>query len=317
MSGEDPTPVLLDCDPGHDDAVAILLALGSPDIRLLGITTCFGNCAVEDATRNAQRVLALAGREDVPVAVGASGPMRGELALGNYVHGVSGLDGPELPDPIVAPVDESATKFLARCLAESHEPVTVVVTGPMTNLGQLLAEQPDLAGRIREIVFMGGSTERGNHTPTAEFNTFADPEALDVVLRSGVPLRMVGLNLTHQALATPEVVERMAAMQHTVGRTCAAWMGFFGDSYERIWEFTAPPVHDPCTIAPLLDPEVIGWRNCFVAVELDGTWTRGTTVVDLFNRLPDHAPNVRVALELNAKRYWDLVLAALDRLGVA
>jgi purine nucleosidase/pyrimidine-specific ribonucleoside hydrolase len=317
MSGEDPTPVLLDCDPGHDDAVAILLALGSPDIRLLGITTCFGNCAVEDATRNAQRVLALAGREDVPVAVGASGPMRGELALGNYVHGVSGLDGPELPDPIVAPVDESATKFLARCLAESHEPVTVVVTGPMTNLGQLLAEQPDLAGRIREIVFMGGSTERGNHTPTAEFNTFADPEALDVVLRSGVPLRMVGLNLTHQALATPEVVERMAAMPHTVGRTCAAWMGFFGDSYERIWEFTAPPVHDPCTIAPLLDPKVIGWRNCFVAVELDGTWTRGTTVVDLFNRLPDHAPNVRVALELNAKRYWDLVLAALDRLGVA
>ncbi len=317
MSGEAPTPVLLDCDPGHDDAVAILLALGSPGVRLLGISTCFGNCAVEDATRNAQRVLALVGREDVPVAVGASGPMRGELALGNYVHGASGLDGPDLPEPTVAPVDETATELLARCLAESPEPVTVVVTGPMTNLGELLAAQPDLTGRIREIVFMGGSTERGNHTPTAEFNTFADPEALDVVLRSGVPLRMVGLNLTHQALATPEVVERMSAMPHEVGRTCAAWMGFFGDSYERIWEFAAPPVHDPCTIAPLLDPDVIGWRNCFVAVELDGTWTRGTTVVDLFDRLPDHEPNVAVALELDAGRYWDLVLAALDRLGAA
>jgi len=316
MSAAAPVPVLLDCDPGHDDAVAILLALGSPGVRLLGITTCFGNCAVEDATRNAQRVLALAGREDVPVARGAAGPMRGELALGNYVHGVSGLDGPDLPEPTVAPVDETAVAFLARVLTTSPEPVTVVVTGPMTNLGQLLTEQPELVARIRELVFMGGSTERGNHTPTAEFNTFADPEALDVVLRSDVPLRMVGLNLTHQALATPEVVARMSAMPHDVARTCAAWMGFFGDSYERIWEFAAPPVHDPCTIAPLLDPEVVHWRTCFVAVELDGTWTRGTTVVDLFDRLGEE-PNTEVALRLNADRYWELVLAALDRLGAA
>jgi purine nucleosidase/pyrimidine-specific ribonucleoside hydrolase len=317
MSDPGPTPVVLDCDPGHDDAVAILLALGSPGVRLLGITTCFGNCAVEDATRNALRVLALAGREDVPVAAGAAGPMRGQVALGNYVHGVTGLDGPDLPEPTAAPVDETATEMLRRLLADSPEPVTVVVTGPMTNVGTLLSEEPGLVQHIREIVFMGGSTERGNHTPTAEFNTFADPEALDVVLRAGVPVRMVGLNLTHQALATPAVVERMSAMPHDVGRTCAAWMGFFGSSYERIWEFEAPPVHDPCTIAALLDPDVIRWRDCFVAVELDGTWTRGTTVVDLFDRLPDHPPNVSVAMELDAERYWDLVLAALDELGSA
>ncbi len=317
MSGDAPTPVLLDCDPGHDDAVAILLALGSPGVRLLGITTCFGNCTVEDATRNAQRVLALAGREDVPVAVGAAGPMRGEVALGNYVHGVSGLDGPVLPEPTVAPVEETATELLGRSLIDWPEPVTVVVTGPMTNLGVLLSEQPGHTEHIREIVFMGGSTERGNHTPTAEFNTFADPEALDVVLRAGVPVRMVGLNLTHQALATPAVIERMSAMPHEVGRTCAAWMGFFGDSYERIWEFAAPPVHDPCTIASLLDPDVIRWRDSFVAVELDGTWTRGTTVVDLFDRLPDQAPNASVAMELDTGRYWALVLAALDYLGSA
>lgn len=315
MSQVGPTPIVLDCDPGHDDAVAILLALGSPGVRLLGITTCFGNCAVEDATRNAQRVLALAGREDVPVAAGAAGPMRGQVALGNYVHGVSGLDGPELPEPTVAPVGETATEMLRRLLVDSPEPVTVVVTGPMTNLGILLSEEPGLGRHVREIVFMGGSTERGNHTPTAEFNTFADPEALDVVLRAGVPVRMVGLNLTHQALATPAVVERMSAMPHDIGRTCAEWMGFFGGSYERIWEFAAPPVHDPCTIAPLLDPEVIRWRDCFVAVELDGTWTRGTTVVDLFDRLPDHPPNASVAMELDAERYWDLVLTALDNLG--
>jgi pyrimidine-specific ribonucleoside hydrolase len=315
MSGDAPTPILLDCDPGHDDAVAILLALGSPGVRLLGITTCFGNCPVEDATRNAQRVLALVGREDVPVAVGAAGPMSGEVALGNYVHGASGLDGPVLPEPTVAPVDETATELLERCLSDSPEPVTVVVTGPMTNVGVLLSEKPGLTEHIREIVFMGGSTERGNHTPTAEFNTFADPEALDVVLHAGVPIHMVGLNLTHQALATPAVVQRMSEMPHEVGRTCAAWMGFFGDSYERIWEFQAPPVHDPCTIASLLDPDVIRWRDCFVAVELDGTWTRGTTVVDLFGRLPDQAPNASVAMELDTMRYWDLVLAALDHLG--
>ncbi len=308
-------PVLLDCDPGHDDAVAILLALGSPQVELLGITTCFGNCTVADATRNAQRVLALAGREDVPVAVGAGGPMRGDTALGNYVHGASGLDGPPLPEPTVAPVAESAHDFLRRTLREADEPVTVVVTGPMTNLGRLLSAEPELAPRIAELVFMGGSTERGNHTPTAEFNTYADPEALDVVLRSGVPIRMVGLNLTHQALATPEVVARMSAMPHPIGRTCAAWMGFFGDSYERIWEFAAPPVHDPCTIAALLDDTVIGWRDAFVAVELDGTWTRGTTVVDLHHRYPERAPNASVAMDLQPARYWDLVLAALDRLG--
>jgi purine nucleosidase/pyrimidine-specific ribonucleoside hydrolase len=317
MSSGAPTPVLLDCDPGHDDAVAILLALGSPGVRLLGITTCFGNCSVEDATRNAQRVLALVGREDVPVARGAAGPMRGEVALGNYVHGVSGLDGPVLPEPAVAPVAETATELLERCLVESPEPVTVVVTGPMTNLGVLLSESPGIVEHIREIVFMGGSTERGNHTPTAEFNTYADPEALDVVLRAGVPVRMVGLNLTHQALATAKVVDRMSAMPHEVGRVCAEWMGFFGDSYERIWEFEAPPVHDPCTIAALLDPDVIRWRDCFVAVELDGTWTRGTTVVDLFGRLPDQAPNASVAIELDAERYWELVLTALDHLGSA
>jgi purine nucleosidase/pyrimidine-specific ribonucleoside hydrolase len=312
-----PTPILLDCDPGHDDAVAILLALGSPEIELLGITTTFGNCSVADATRNAQQVLELAGRADVPVAVGAAGPSVGELALGNYVHGASGLDGPELPEPSFAVQAEDAVSFLARTLRAAPSPVTVVATGPIGNVARLLVEHPDVSDQVAEVIFMGGSTERGNHTPTAEFNTFADPEALDVVLRSGLPVRMVGLNLTHQALATREVVERMQALEHRVGRICAEWMGFFGDSYHQIWEFAAPPVHDPCTIAALIDPTVIEWREAFVAVELDGTWTRGTTVVDLYGRYPEQQPNAQVATVLEADRYWELVLAALDRLGSA
>ncbi|GAB3309901.1 pyrimidine-specific ribonucleoside hydrolase RihA [Epidermidibacterium keratini] len=309
------TPILLDCDPGHDDAVAILLALGSPQIRLLGVTTTFGNCAIEDATRNALQILKLAGRADVPVAVGAAGPLSGEVHLGNYVHGASGLDGPELPAPQAKPLDIDAVELLRRTLSEANAPVTVVATGPITNVGRLLRDHPDVVPQIAEVIFMGGSTERGNHTPTAEFNTFADPEALDIVLRSGVPVRMVGLNLTHQALATPDVVRRMSTMPHTVGQTSAAWMGFFGDSYNRLWEFDAPPVHDPCTIAALIDPSVIEWRGAFIAVELDGTWTRGTTVVDLYDRYPEQPRNAQVAMRLDADRYWDLVLGAIDRLG--
>ncbi|MDP3894781.1 nucleoside hydrolase [Nocardioides sp.] len=311
------TPIVVDCDPGHDDAVAILLALGSPEVELLGVTTTFGNCAVADATRNAQRVLALAGRSDVPVAVGAAGPIAGDADLGNYVHGTSGLDGPPLPEPQRPPIDEAAVEFLTRTLTSSPEAVTLVAIGPMTNIGLLLRDHPEVRNKVAEIIFMGGSTERGNHTPTAEFNTHADPEALDIVLRSGLPVRMVGLNLTHQALATPGVVERMSAMGHVVGRTCAEWMGFFGGSYNRIWEFEAPPVHDPCTIAAIIDPSVIEWREAFVVTELDGTWTRGTTVVDLFRRYPDQAANVSVAMTLDVERYWDLVLNSLDRLGAA
>ncbi|WP_131104502.1 nucleoside hydrolase [Ornithinimicrobium sufpigmenti] len=246
---------------------------------------------------------------------GASGPLTGELALGNYVHGVSGLDGPELPEPAMGVVAEDAVELLADVLREEDEQVTLAVTGPMTNVARLLQQHPELTSRIAEVIFMGGSTERGNHTPTAEFNTYADPEALHVVLHSGVPVRMVGLNLTHQALATPAVVQRMSDMQHGVGQVCAGWMGFFRNSYREVWEFEAPPVHDPCTIVALLDPEVITWREAFLAVELEGRWTRGTTVVDLHGRYPDQAPNAQVAMHLDRDRYWEIVLEAIERLG--
>lgn len=310
-----PTPIILDCDPGHDDAVAILLAVGSAAIDLRAVTTTFGNCSVQDATRNALRVLTLVGATHVPVAQGAADPLSADLELGNYVHGASGLDGPELPEPATGPVDQTAVELIRDVLDESTEPITIVATGPITNIARLLQEQPGAVGSIREVIFMGGSTERGNHTPAAEFNTYADPEALDVVLAADVPVRMVGLNLTHQALATAEVVERMRAMDHSIGRVCAEWMGFFGSSYNRIWEFDAPPVHDPCTVAALIDPDVIEWRDAFIAVELEGRWTRGATVVDLHRRYPDHSPNAKVAMRLDAKRYWDLVLSAVDSLG--
>ena len=308
-------PVILDCDPGHDDAVAILLAVGSPRIELLGITTVFGNSTVEHATRNALDVLALAGREDVPVVAGASGPLSGEAVLGNYVHGASGLDGPELRRSTASPVSADVVDWMADTIAAADRPVTLVATGPITNVARLVGTRHDLHPKIAEVVFMGGSTERGNHTPYAEFNTFADPEALETVLGSGLRTRMVGLNLTHQALATPEVVERMWALPKGLGEVVASWMGFFGGSYRKIWNFSSPPVHDPCTIAALIDPSLIHWNHAFVAVETKGEFTRGATVVDLDKRWPDRAANVEVAMELSADRYWDLILATMAQLG--
>lgn len=201
-------------------------------------------------------------------------------------------------------------------LESSVEPVTLVATGPITNLAVLLRQHPEIRDRIREIVFMGGSTERGNHTPYAEFNAFADPVALEVVLSPGLSVTMVGLNLTHQALATPEVVSRMQAMEHEVGRVAAAWMGFFGSSYRTIWDFAAPPVHDPCTLFHLIEPESFEYEDCFVAVETEGTWTRGATAVDLHRRWA-RAPNVRVATRLDPDGYWHVVLTALDEVAVS
>jgi len=323
MSGLPPQPqptrpiqIVLDCDPGHDDAIALLLAVQSPRIDLKAVTTTFGNCSVEDATRNALRILSLAGATTVPVAKGASGSLAGASELGNYVHGASGLDGPELPEPAFTAADLSAVELIEQVLATASDPVTLVATGPITNVATVLQRGAVDRSKISEIIFMGGSVDRGNHTPTAEFNTYADPEALAVVLESGLPIRMVGLNLTHQALATPAVVARMQAMNHQVGRVAAEWMGFFGSSYRAIWEFDAPPVHDPCTVAALIRPDIIKWRRCFVAVETAGEWTRGTTVVDLHDRY--HRPaNVEVAMTLDVDAYWDLVLDAIDSLGKA
>lgn len=312
--GPDPIPIIHDCDPGHDDAVALLLAVQSPRIDLRAVTTTFGNCSLDDATRNAMRVLTLAGATATPLARGAKGPLVGAAELGNYVHGQSGLDGPALPDPRMELSPLPATELMAEVLLSSEGPVTIVATGPITNVARLLRDHGHLSSRIGHIIFMGGSTERGNHTPTAEFNAYCDPEALAIVLGSGLPVSMVGLNLTHQALANREVLDRMHAMDHEVGRIAAGWMGFFSSSYRAIWDFQAPPVHDPCTVAALISPELLTWRDCFVAVETAGNWTRGTTVVDLHDRYGRPA-NARVAITLDVEGYWDLVLSAIDALG--
>ena len=304
-------PILLDCDPGHDDAVALMLAAADERIDLRAVTTVAGNCPLELATRNARRVAALAGLEGVPIAAGAAGPLRGELVTAPDIHGLTGLDGYDLA--VEAPLDpRPALDVMASVLEET--PATLVPTGPLTNVAQLLTARPDLHDRIREIVFMGGSTGRGNTTPAAEFNVFVDPEAAAIVLQSGLPLTMIGLNLTHQARATREVLERIQALPGEPARAVAGWMAFFGATYERVHGELAPPVHDPCTVALLIDPAVMRCAETFVAVETEGRWTRGATVVDLNGRL-GQPHNARVAMDLDAPRFWELVLGALERLG--
>jgi purine nucleosidase/pyrimidine-specific ribonucleoside hydrolase len=306
-------PVILDCDPGHDDMVAIMLAAADPGIDLLAITTVAGNGTLDRTTRNARATCALAGISGVPIAAGAPGPLLGTLHTAPTVHGESALDGAELPSGDEVPLaPEHAVALTARLLRESAEPVTLVPVGPLTNVALLLRLHPELTGRIAEIVVMGGSMGAGNVTPFAEFNIWVDPEAADVVLRSGVPLTLCGLDVSHQALATPEVLGRLGALGTPLAATVVDLLGFFGDRYREIWGFESPPLHDPVAVARVIDPALVRCEDAYVAIELHGAHTRGATVCDRYGVL-GRAPNAKVATELDVPRFWDLVIGAIER----
>jgi inosine-uridine nucleoside N-ribohydrolase len=301
-----PRPVLLDCDPGHDDAIAILVAAARADaVDLRAITTVAGNAELEKVTYNARRVMTLAGLGDVPVAAGAAGPLRGDaLVTAHDIHGVTGLDGPTLPEPAIEPDPREAVELMA-----ARGPATVVATGPLTNVALLLEHAPET---VHEIFWMGGSTARGNVRPYAEFNAFVDPEAVQAVIDSGKPLTMVGLNLTHQALATPQVINRLRGVGNEAAEVTVGWLSFFSDTYLRIHGFRGPPVHDPCALALAIDPGLLRCADAHIAAETEGRHTRGATVVDLHGKVGE--PNARVALELDVIGFWDLVVDAIARL---
>ncbi|WP_455355748.1 nucleoside hydrolase [Streptomyces sp. SYSU K217416] len=309
-----PVPIIIDCDPGHDDALAIMLAAGDPSVELLAITTVAGNQTVEKTTLNARRVCTVAGITGVPLAAGCGQPLVQPLDVAGDVHGDSGMDGPRFGEPTVDVVPGHAVDLMYRILTGHPEPVTLVPTAPLTNIALLLTRYPDSAARIHEIVLMGGSTERGNRTPAAEFNIHADPEAADIVFRSGVPVTMCGLNVTHQALATHDVLARLDGLGTELGRTCAQLMTFFGSTYRRLWGFESPPLHDPVAVARVIDPEIVRCVDANVVVELHGHFTRGATVVDLHGYL-GRPVNARVAVALDRERYWDRVIGAVEALG--
>jgi len=308
--------VLLDCDPGHDDAIAMLLAHGSPAVELVAVTTVAGNQTLEKVTRNALAVAEVAGI-DVPVAAGCDRPLVRRRTLAPDIHGESGMDGPVLPAPRRAVDRRHAVDLIVDTVmgAEPGE-ITLVPTGPLTNVAMAARKEPRIVPRVREVVMMGGGYHVGNRTPVAEFNVLADPEAAHVVLDEAWAVTMVGLDLTHQAVATPDVRERVATLGTAPARFVGDLLDFYGSTYRTAQGFLYPPVHDPCAVAYVADPRVLTTRRAPLDVELSGALTTGMTVADL--RGDEPGPDecrTQVAVTLDHARFWDLVLDALVRLG--
>lgn len=307
-------PVILDCDPGHDDVFAIWLAAAHPAIDLLGITTVAGNGTIEHTTHNALVACTVASVDGVPVARGAAAPLAGDLTPAEWIHGENALGGPTLPEPTV-PLDPRDALTLTTDLIDGADgPVTLVATGPLTNVARLTQERPDHLARVERVVWMGGSTGRGNVAPYAEFNAWTDPEAVAVVLESGVDLTMVGLNISHQALATREVRRRIAAIGTPVAAFGAELLEFFCATYDAFDGSSDGPLHDPITVALVADPAVATTTRTRLDVELAGGLTRGATVVDLLGTTGRPA-NATVALELDVDRFWAMVEDAVRTLG--
>lgn len=308
-------PVILDCDPGHDDAIALILALASPELKVLAVTTSAGNQTPDKTLNNALRILTLLGRDDIPVAAGAPKPLARELIIADNVHGESGLDGPKLPDPAFAPQGMTGIELMARSLRESAEPVTLVPTGPLTNVALLLAAHPELKGKIARIVLMGGAAGAGNWTPAAEFNIYVDPEAADMVFKSGIPITMCGLDVTHEAQVMDEDIERVRAITNPVAQCVAGLLDFFM-IYHRDpkWGFAGAPLHDPCTIAWLLNPVLFHGVECRVDIETRGEHTVGMTVVDRYG-LSGKPANALVLLGLDRAGFIDLLVERLRAFG--
>lgn len=303
-------PIVLDCDPGHDDALALLLALASPEIELLGITTVAGNAALDAVTENALRVLALARRDDVPVAAGADGPSRGTLRTAAHVHGTYGLEGADLPAPIGRPVAAPAVAFMREVVERCPEPLTLVPTGPLTNIAAFLEANPGLHRRIARICLMGGAIGEGNITPAAEFNIWVDPEAADVVFRSGIPLTMIGLDVTHQAIVWEEERERLTASRGRASRLVGDLLRYFQAFHERVYGWRGTPIHDAVAVAHLIRPGLVTTAPYSVVVELEGRYTRGRTVVDV-HRVTGQPANADVGLAIDREGFLDLVFAAI------
>ena len=306
-------PIVLDCDPGHDDALALMLSVSSPEVELVGVTTVAGNQTIEKTTANALKVLELCGRSDVPVARGAADPLVRLRNVAAHVHGESGLDGPDLPEPSARPVDEHAVQFLARVIREREGKLTLVPTGPLTNVALLLALEPD--ARPERIVLMGGSVGEGNRTPAAEFNIWADPEAARRVFESGIDVTMIGLDVTHQALVTDEDASVLRGAGR-VGKVAAELLDFYGIWHRRSYpDLDGSPLHDPVAVAHVIDPTLVETRPAYIEVDCGWEQGRGRTNVDWRGRLETHPPNATVGLGIDNPRFVELITTRLASLG--
>lgn len=307
-------PVILDGDPGHDDAIAWVLANASPLLDIRAVTSVCGNQTIEKTTYNTMRICTLIGLR-APVAKGRPGPLAAESIIDPVVHGKSGLDGPPLPEPNFDLSPLTAVELMAKVLRESVEPVTLVPTGPLTNVAALLLAHPELRPKIAQISLMGGGILHGNWTPAAEFNILVDPEAADLVFRSGIPIIMAGLDVTEKALVCPADFDRIRAVGNKVAVTVADWLGFFYQFHKKM-DYPGAPVHDAVAVAALVAPHILTMREMYVAVETQGDYCRGATVGD-WHGGHGHSPNARVILDIDREAFVDLLVEAVKTYGEA
>jgi len=303
------TAILLDCDPGHDDAIALLLALASPELELRGVTTVAGNQTLEKTTANAIRVLEFAGHADTPVAAGADRPLVREPFFAGYVHGDTGLDGPDLPPPQGEPVNRHAADFLADKIREADGALTLVPTGPLTNVALLLALHPD--ARPERIVLMGGAIAEGNVTRAAEFNIWWDPEAAARVFASDIDVTMVGLDVTHKALFSTAHIGRLTGR---AGEMVTELLRFYDRFHREVYGFDGSPIHDAVAVAQVMRPDLVETKHLNVEIDIESELCRGRTVVDLWRRT-EREPNAHVGVEIDANGFLELLVERINSLG--
>jgi purine nucleosidase len=310
-----PRKVIIDCDPGQDDAVALFLALSSPDeLDVLGITTVAGNVPLELTQRNARMMCDIADRRATPVFAGCDRPLQIDPITAEYIHGKTGIDGVDVFEPETPLQEQHAVDFIIETLLDAEdESVTLVPTGPMTNIAKAIRREPAILAHVEQIVAMGGAMrEGGNRSPSAEFNVLADPHAADIVYNCGRPVTAMGLDVTHQVLSTRERVARIRALGNPVAEATAGMLSFFHRYDTKKYGTEGAPLHDPCTVAWLLRPELFETRRCNVSVEKESALTLGHTAVDFWH-VTDRPPNVDWTYEVDAEGFYDLLVERLGR----
>jgi len=302
--------IILDCDPGHDDAVAILLAGVAEEIDLLGITSVAGNSYVKNTTKNALIMVENA-RLDVPVCEGASKPLLREQIVAPDIHGESGLEGANIPDPTIKADQRNAVVFINQQVTDNPDEVSLVAIGPLTNIAKFILLYPDTSQKVKEIVIMGGGINFGNTTPVAEFNIYADPEAAQIVFDSGIPLTVFGLDVTHQTKIFMDEIKRMQGFSSDIVSKMGLLLEFFHQTYYDVFGIEGAPLHDPCAIAYLIEPEMFEYEDYYCQIELKGQLTYGQTVVDYWKK-SGKKPNSKWAIRANRERFIEILFEKLS-----
>ncbi|MEB3295857.1 MAG: nucleoside hydrolase [Synechococcales bacterium] len=307
------TAVIIDCDPGVDDAIALLLALASPELQVLGVTTVAGNVSLQQTQTNARRICELAARSDIPVYAGCPRPLMRPLETAEMVHGATGLGNISLPNPKMPLRVQHGVDFLIDTLLQAPQPLTLATLGPLTNVAVAIVKEPRIVPKIRELVLMGGAITQGNVTPSAEFNLYTDPHAAQIVFTAGMPLTMVSLDVTHRAIATPARIDGIRSINTPIGELVATLLTQYDSHSREKYRFSGPPLHDPCVIAYLIHPKLFQARTCFVEVETMSDKTLGRTIVDWWG-VSGKTAQVKVLTNIDSDGFYRTLTERLARL---